>query len=182
MSPSRCGAKSISAWNSEPEEDDREGQDVNDAVSHQAGTGTRLRLVHFAKYYRYSADTSLQLLQPKTRSAMGKSDSVKALSRLLEAISENPYDISVHAQHIRLASDSGDGEQLDAAREMFTGFWAATEDVWLPILEAKEKSEDVNTLDGLQAVLSQYRLAEEDYLCELPLCQGVVCACLNSSV
>lgn len=96
---------------------------------------------------------------------MSGTSAVEALSKLLEAISENPYDLSLHVQHIRLAQESGDEEQAHAAREMFAGFWAVGDDVWLPLLDAKERHEDVDTPEGMQAVLAHYRRAEEDYLC-----------------
>lgn len=96
---------------------------------------------------------------------MDEADSVKALSKILEAISESPYNLSLHAQHIRLALANGDNDQAQAAWEMLTAFWAAGDEVWLPLLEAKERSEDLSTSEGMQAVHALYRQSEQDYLC-----------------
>ena len=96
---------------------------------------------------------------------MDEADSVEALSKILEAISESPYNLSLHAQHIRLALANGDDEQAQAAWEMFIAFWAAGDEVWLPLLQARERTEDLNTTEGMQAVLTLYRRSEEDYLC-----------------
>ncbi|TDL22101.1 hypothetical protein BD410DRAFT_788782 [Rickenella mellea] len=102
---------------------------------------------------------------------MDEAETLEALSQLLTQLSTNPYDISLHAQHIKLASSSGLEDQVQAAREMMTGFWPAGDDVWLPMIEAKEKSiMDANTSEAIQEMLQMFELAEADYL-SLPVLQ-----------
>jgi hypothetical protein len=97
---------------------------------------------------------------------MDEAETLDALANVLNDLSVNPYDISIHAQHIRLASSiPGLESELQAAREMFTNYLAAGEDVWLPLIEAKENTEDLGTVDGIQQVLDLYMRAEADYMC-----------------
>lgn len=99
---------------------------------------------------------------------MGEAESLEALSTILTSISDNPYDFPLHVQHINVAEALGDSQQDQAlsAREMMTGFWAAGEEVWLPLINAKKTSVDLDTEDGVAEVLEVYEKAEDDYLCE----------------
>lgn len=47
---------------------------------------------------------------------------------------------------------------------MLTSFWPAGDEVWIPMIDAKEK-EGVDTAESVQNVLALYELAEADYLC-----------------
>ena len=96
---------------------------------------------------------------------MDETEALEALASLLETLSQNPYDISVHAQHIRVAAQTGMDDQVHSAREMMTGLWAAGEDIWLPLIEDNLKDTDVNTLAGTSEVLALFNRAEADYLC-----------------
>jgi squamous cell carcinoma antigen recognized by T-cells 3 len=97
---------------------------------------------------------------------MDESDSLDALSNVLNALSEKPFDYSLHRQHIQLArSLEGMEDQVVSAMEMFTNVYAAPEEVWLYLIEAKKASVDLGTLDGVAEVLALYERAEEDYLC-----------------
>jgi hypothetical protein len=87
------------------------------------------------------------------------------LATLLDSLSQNPYDISLHAQHIRLAEASGISEQLVSARQMFTDMWAAGDEVWIPLLDEKLSSTDLGTFAGISEILELYDRAEQDYLC-----------------
>ncbi|KAF9778753.1 hypothetical protein BJ322DRAFT_1114093 [Thelephora terrestris] len=97
---------------------------------------------------------------------MDEAESLEALSNILTSISENPYDFSLHVQHINVAETLGEGQQDQAlsAREMMTGFWAAGEEVWLPLINAKKASVDLDTEEGVAEVLELYEKAEDDYL------------------
>lgn len=95
---------------------------------------------------------------------MDEAESLEALSNLLTQLSSTPYDISLHAQHIQLADATGIEEQVQAARDMLTSFWPAGDEVWIPMIDAKEK-EGVDTAESVQNVLALYELAEADYLC-----------------
>ena len=97
---------------------------------------------------------------------MEESDSLEALSNLLTELSNNPYDISLHAQYILLAESSGIKDQIQAAREMMISFWPAGEEVWLPIIGSviDEGAEDV---ESIQEILARFELAEADYLCTI---------------
>jgi hypothetical protein len=99
---------------------------------------------------------------------MDEAESLEALSSILTSISENPYDFSLHVQHINVAETLGEGQQDQAlsAREMMTGFWAAGEEVWIPLISHKKASVDLDTEEGVAEVLEVYEKAEDDYLCE----------------
>lgn len=98
--------------------------------------------------------------------AMDEADSLEALSGVLERLTENPYDISLHAEHIRIARATNLDDQVESALEMMTAFWAAGESVWLPLLERKTSTGDLESPEDLQAILDLYARAEQDYLCE----------------
>jgi hypothetical protein len=97
---------------------------------------------------------------------MDESDTLDSLASILGELEQKPYDVALHAKHISLAQ-SADGfeSQVHAAREMFTHFMAAGDHVWIPLIEAKETSADLNSTAGLEEVLALYLRAEEDYLC-----------------
>jgi len=99
---------------------------------------------------------------------MDEAQSLEALSNILTSISETPYDFSLHVQHINVAETLGEGQQDQAlsAREMMTGFWAAGEEVWFPLINAKKSTVDMDTEEGVAEVLEVYEKAEDDYLCE----------------
>lgn len=92
-----------------------------------------------------------------------------ALEELLTSLTESPYDIALHAQHIRLA-ETADGLDPEAAsgassaREMMVQYVAAGDEVWSSLLEEKERS-GVETTEGVEQLLKLYELAEVDYLC-----------------
>lgn len=107
---------------------------------------------------------------------MNDSSSLEALSDTITLLSEKPYELSLHAQHIRLA-DATDAEQALAAREMMTAFWPAGDDVWLPIITAKRQSVNVQSAEGIIEVLAMYEAAEGDYLCTshaMRICPGLI--------
>lgn len=99
--------------------------------------------------------------------AMNEADSLEALSGVLERLTENPYDISLHAEHIRIARSTGMEDQVDSALEMMTAFWAAGEEVWLPLIERKLHTSSLDAPDDLRAILDLFTRAEQDYLCTL---------------
>jgi hypothetical protein len=97
---------------------------------------------------------------------MDEAQSLDALASLLNQLSQTPYDISLHAKHIRQAQSSDNLEsQAHSAREMLVVFFAAGEEAWIPLIEAKEKSEDLDSASGIQEVLALYVRAETDYIC-----------------
>ena len=99
---------------------------------------------------------------------MDEVEALEALSNILTSISETPYDFSLYVQHINVAETLGEGQQDQAlsAREMMTGFWAAGEEVWSPLIDAKKAAVDLDTEEGVVEVLEVYEKAEDDYLCE----------------
>lgn len=97
---------------------------------------------------------------------MDEADALEALANAVTALTNNPYDITLHAQHVRLARETGMDDQLEAALDMVTTFWAAGDYVWLPLLDLKIKNESLETAEGIKAVLGLFERAEADYLCE----------------
>ncbi|KAI9057468.1 RNA-binding protein Prp24 [Trametes sanguinea] len=95
---------------------------------------------------------------------MNEADSLEALSGILERLTENPYDISLHAEHIRTARTAGLEDELESALEMMTAFWAAGEEVWLPLIERKLNSSNLDSPEDLKAILDLFARAEQDYL------------------
>lgn len=97
---------------------------------------------------------------------MDEAQTLDALANALTELSEKPLDISLHAQHIRLAQsvEGAEAEQLSAF-EMLTDFLAAGESVWFSLIRAKEASVDLNTSNGVGELLALYDRAEADYLC-----------------
>lgn len=96
---------------------------------------------------------------------MDEAQSLEALSNVLTDISANPYDISLHAKHIKLSVDSGSDEQANVARQMMTGFWPAGDEVWMPIVDTRIQ-QGVDALDDVMEILGLFESAERDYLCE----------------
>ena len=96
---------------------------------------------------------------------MDEEQVLEALSNVISALSETPFDLSLHAQHIQFAIATGIDDQVRAARETLTGFYACGDDVWLPLIEDKKSSVDLDTVYGVLSVLSVYKRAEDDYLC-----------------
>ena len=95
---------------------------------------------------------------------MDEEQALEALSNVISALSEKPFDLSLHAQHIQLSALAGMDDQAHAAREILTTYYACADDVWLPLLEEKKKAADLNSIEGALSVWQAYNLAEEDYL------------------
>ncbi|KAJ3976364.1 hypothetical protein EV361DRAFT_968793 [Lentinula raphanica] len=97
--------------------------------------------------------------------AMDDSSTLDALSGLLERLADNPRDFSSHVQHVRLAKSLGgmDAEVISAL-EMFSNCFAVGDEVWLQLLDVKESSVNLETVNGIEELLALYRRAEEDYL------------------
>jgi hypothetical protein len=93
-------------------------------------------------------------------------DGLQALAGILTALSDNPLDIGLHIQHITLASESQAGdEQAAEAREMMTGYWAAGDEVWMPLIDAKIRAIEFGSVEGAQEIHELFDRAEGDYLC-----------------
>jgi hypothetical protein len=60
-------------------------------------------------------------------------------------------------------------DQVRAARDTLTAYYACGDDVWLPLIEDKKSTADLDTVDGTLSVLAAYKRAEDDYLCTRPL-------------
>lgn len=98
---------------------------------------------------------------------MDESQTLDALSNVINTLVENPFDFPSHVRHIRLAGSlPGMETELAAAREMMAQFLAVGDDVWLPLLDQKESSVDLETEAGVTELLALYERAEADYLCE----------------
>lgn len=100
---------------------------------------------------------------------MDEEQALEALSNVISVLSETPFDLSLHAQHIQLAASAGMDDQVHVARETLTTYYACADDVWLHLLEEKKKTANLNSIDSVLSVLQAYELAENDYLCARPL-------------
>ncbi|KAF8707756.1 RNA recognition motif, partial [Rhizoctonia solani] len=89
---------------------------------------------------------------------------LEQLSSVLTELQENPYDLAKHYEHIRLASSlPGMEEQAISAREMMIETWAASEDVWLPLLDHKIAAAGNLTTEAFNEIITWFEKAEADY-------------------
>lgn len=95
---------------------------------------------------------------------MDEEQNLEALSKILTDLSSNPYDLSLHVQHIKLTSLPGLEDEANSARQMLTGFWPAGDHVWVPLIDAKIK-EGVDSVEAALEVMVLFETAENDYLC-----------------
>lgn len=96
---------------------------------------------------------------------MEEAQALEAVANVLTLLGEDPYNVSLHAQHVQLARATEGDEQLEVALDMLTTFWAAGDYAWIPIIEMKSKAVDLDSAQGLKEVLAWYEKAEDDYLC-----------------
>lgn len=96
---------------------------------------------------------------------MDEAAALEALSDVLERLTTNPYDPSLHAEHIRLAQMTGLPDQLESALDMMGAYWAVGEQFWTLLIEPKLASAS-ESVEEITALLALFRRAEEDYLCE----------------
>jgi squamous cell carcinoma antigen recognized by T-cells 3 len=96
---------------------------------------------------------------------MDEEQALEALSNVISALSETPFDLSLHVKHIQLAVATGMDDQVREARDTLTAYYACGDDVWLPLIEDKKSVADLDTVDGTLSVLATYKRAEDDYLC-----------------
>ncbi|KAG8759489.1 Splicing factor, partial [Ceratobasidium sp. 423] len=89
---------------------------------------------------------------------------LEQLSSVLTELQGNPYDLAKHYEHIRIASSlPGMEEQAISAREMMVETWAASEDVWLPLLDHKITATGNPTTEGFNEITNWFERAEADY-------------------
>jgi hypothetical protein len=61
----------------------------------------------------------------------------------------------------------GSESEVLSALEMLANVYAAEDDIWLPLIKAKETTADLSTANGARELLTLYSRAEMDYLCML---------------
>ncbi|KAF9220989.1 hypothetical protein BS17DRAFT_786300 [Gyrodon lividus] len=92
-------------------------------------------------------------------------DGLDALANLLTELSVNSFDINLHVQHINLARSLPEMEsQVTVAQEMAANYLAVGDEVWLPLIEAKAASANLDNPADVSEVLDLYTRAEGDYL------------------
>ncbi|KAG2010078.1 RNA-binding protein Prp24 [Coprinopsis cinerea AmutBmut pab1-1] len=101
---------------------------------------------------------------------MDDTQSLEAVSDILNQISEKPLDIGLHLRHIELANKLDDLESQLSAFQMMADFVAVGDEVWLPLIEARETSVDLETEEGVAELLQLFERAESDYL-SIPILQ-----------
>ncbi|KAK7056983.1 Splicing factor [Paramarasmius palmivorus] len=96
---------------------------------------------------------------------MDEAQALEAFTNVLNQLSEHPYDFSLHLQHIHIAKtlEGMEAEAL-AALETFTTFYAAGDEVWIPLIENKEEKSDFSSVADVTELLALYERAEADYL------------------
>lgn len=96
---------------------------------------------------------------------MDEAAALDALANALTSLGNNPYDLSLHAEHIRVAQATGMQDQVEAALEMLTSYWAAGDYAWMPLVTSRVASEELEDLEQLREIQSLFEKAERDYLC-----------------
>ncbi|EIW80918.1 hypothetical protein CONPUDRAFT_103939 [Coniophora puteana RWD-64-598 SS2] len=87
------------------------------------------------------------------------------LANTLNDLSATPYDVSLHAQHIRIARSLPEMEaQVLSAHEMAANSLAVGEHIWIYILDEKAGQIDLDTPSGVMEMLALYEQAENDFL------------------
>ena len=107
------------------------------------------------------------MAEPETE-AETNARTLETLSNVLTQLSEDPYNISLHAQHLQLVSALGQEEQA-TARQMFISFWPATDDIWLPIIESR-LAQSADSEEDVMEIMTLFQKAEGDYLCGYSFC------------
>lgn len=97
--------------------------------------------------------------------AMDESAALEALANILNRLADDPYDITLHIEHVRIAQQTGMDDQVDSALEMAITFWTVGDYVWELLLERKLQGSDLESPEALQAILDLFNRAEQDYLC-----------------
>ncbi|KAF8120579.1 hypothetical protein EV363DRAFT_1474306, partial [Boletus edulis] len=98
------------------------------------------------------------------------SDALDALANLLTELSVNSFDINLHVQHINLARTLDMEPQVLVAQEMAASYLAVGDDVWLPLIEAKNSSANLENPADVLELSELYTRAEADYL-SIPILQ-----------
>lgn len=96
---------------------------------------------------------------------MDEADALEALSDVLNRLTDNPYDLSLYGENVRLARETGMGDQIESALDMVTAFWAVGDYIWLPLIDHKLQSSSLESPLDIQGILDLYERAEQDYLC-----------------
>ncbi|KAI0726224.1 RNA-binding protein Prp24 [Fomitopsis betulina] len=99
---------------------------------------------------------------------MDESAALEALANILNRLADDPYDITLHIEHVRIAQQTGMDDQVDSALEMAITFWTVGDYVWGLLLERKLQGSDLESPEALQAILDLFNRAEQDYL-SIPL-------------
>ncbi|KIY44769.1 hypothetical protein FISHEDRAFT_50684 [Fistulina hepatica ATCC 64428] len=91
------------------------------------------------------------------------------LAAVIGEIAENPFDIQLHAKHLRLSQSDIDAK--NGAIDMLTSFLAAPESVWLEAFTAKFDAMDHELYADVEQYLAMFERAEGDYL-SIPILQN----------
>ena len=102
---------------------------------------------------------------PSFDAQMDETQSLDALANVLTQLEAKPFDLALHATHIRLTQTLGVAQDTQSAMELMTSYFAAGEDVWLALIKAKEAALDLDSANGVEELLALYKRAEGDYLC-----------------
>lgn len=90
---------------------------------------------------------------------------LEAISSIINDLGENTLDFDRHVRQIQTAASSeGMETEVLSTMELISTFYAVPDDVWLPLIAAKESSVDKKTASGLIELLTLYEKAEADYL------------------
>lgn len=89
------------------------------------------------------------------------------LSNVLNQLAENPHDLSLLAQNVRISLSPGMEEHLESSLEMVTSLWPAGDHIWLPLIEHKLGSGATQSVESVLEILELFERAEGDYFCML---------------
>lgn len=90
---------------------------------------------------------------------------LEELSTVLNQLTENPHDLSLVAEIVRISLSPGMKEHLESGLEMAASLGPVGDGVWLPLIERKLGQETAQSAEGVLEVLELFERAEGDYLC-----------------
>lgn len=90
---------------------------------------------------------------------------LEELSNVLSQLVDNPHDLALLAQIVKISISPGTQEHLESGLEMATSLWPVGDYVWLPLIKNKLNAEAAESAEGVVEILELFEKAEGDYFC-----------------
>ncbi|KAJ3490444.1 hypothetical protein NLI96_g1424 [Meripilus lineatus] len=96
---------------------------------------------------------------------------LEELSNVLSQLVDNPHDLALLAQIVKISISPGTQEHLESGLEMATSLWPVGDYVWLPLIKNKLNAEAAESAEGVVEILELFEKAEGDYF-SIPILQN----------